>query len=129
VRAIKNALNGVVPRSSSTALFPRRLQVGAKARSLRCGVHAVKSVPTMPARKCCSSDRVATNVKGCGYPSDAIRVRRQAVAASQPKVVAMFSDQHCAQLRRCVGECMLAISFGQVPSFNAAAGAMALKGG
>jgi hypothetical protein len=83
----------------------------------------------MPARKSNSSDRLAVTVQGCGYPSDAVRVRRQAVAASQPKVIARFSDQRGAQLRRCVGECMLMISFGPLPSFKAAAGAMALKGG
>jgi hypothetical protein len=128
VRAIKNALNVGVPRSISTALFPRRSHGGAKARSFRCGVHAVKSVPTMPALKCCGSDRLAKKCTGCSYPSNVVGVRRQAIAALQRKVSARLGDQRRAQLRRCVGECMLAISFGQVPSFNAAAGAMARKG-
>jgi hypothetical protein len=55
-------------------------------------------------------------------------MRRQVVAASQQKGNVMFGEQRNAQLRRCVGECMLMISFGRLPSFNAAAGAMALKG-
>jgi hypothetical protein len=129
VRAIKNALNVGVPRSISTALFPRRSHGGAKARSFRCGVHAVKSVPTMPALKCCSSDRLAKDVLGCSYPSNAVTLRRQAIAALQHKVSARLGDQRCAQLRRYVGECMLVAGFGQAPSFNAAVGAMAPKGG
>jgi hypothetical protein len=56
-------------------------------------------------------------------------VRRQAVAAFQQKVSVRLGEQPCAQLRRYVGECMLVISFGQLPSIKAAAGAMALKGG
>jgi hypothetical protein len=82
----------------------------------------------MPALKCCGSDRLAATVQGYGYPSNVVRVRQQAIAASQPKVIARFSDQRSAQLRRCVGECMLVIGFGQVPSFDAAVGAMAPKG-
>jgi hypothetical protein len=83
----------------------------------------------MPARRRCSSDRLAATVQCCDNPSNAVRVRQQAVAVFQPKVIVRFSDQRSAQLRRWVGECMLVISFGPLPSFNAAVGAMALKGG
>jgi hypothetical protein len=129
VRAIKDALNGVVPRSISTALFPRRPHVGARARSFRCCLQTVKSVPTMPALKCCSSDRLARAGQGYAHPSNAVRVRRQAIAALQHQVSARLGDQRCAQLRRCVGECMLVSSFGPLPSFKASAGAMARQGG
>jgi hypothetical protein len=128
VRAIKNALNGVVPRSNSTALFPRRSHVGAKARSFRCGLQTVKSVPPMPALMCCSSDRLANTDCGDSYPRNVVRVRRQAVAAFQQKGNARFSDERCTQLRRCLGEFMLMISVGQLPSFNVSVGAMARKG-
>jgi hypothetical protein len=129
VRAIKNALNVDVPRSSSVALFPRRSHGGAKASAQSVSVHAVKSVPRMPARRRCSSDRLARTVSGDSNPSNVVRVRRQAVAALQHKVSARYGDQRRAQLRRCRGECMLVISFGPLPSFNAAAGAMARKSG
>jgi hypothetical protein len=72
---------------------------------------------------------LAKTGQGYGYPSNAVRVRQQAIAASQRKISARLGDQRRAQLRRCVGECMLVISFGQLPSIKAAAGAMALKGG
>jgi hypothetical protein len=129
VRAIKSALNAGVPRSSSTALFPWRSRVGAKARSFRCGLQTVESVPTMPALRRCSSDRLAKTGQGYGYPSNAVKVRRQAIAALQHKLSARLGDQPCAQLRCYVGECMLVASFGPLPSFNASAGAMARKGG
>jgi hypothetical protein len=82
----------------------------------------------MPARNGLSSDRLAKTGQGYGYPSNAVRVRRQGIAAPQHKVNARLCDQPCAQLRRCVGECMLVIDFGPLPSFNAATGAMARKG-
>jgi hypothetical protein len=69
VRAIKNALNADAPRSISTALFPRRSHLCAKARSFRCGVHAVKSVAMMPALRCCSSDRLAKISQGTAIPA------------------------------------------------------------
>jgi hypothetical protein len=128
VRAIKNALNGVVPRSISTALFPRRSHTGAKARSFRCGLQTVKSVPTMPAPRHCSSDRLAKTVHGYDYPRNIVRVRRQAIAALRHKVSARLGDQRCAQLRRCLGGRILVISFGPLPSFKAAVGAMAQRG-
>jgi hypothetical protein len=129
VRAIKNALNGVVPRSISTALFPQRSHGGAMARSFRCGLQTGNSVPMMPAPMRCSSDSVAKKVLGCSHPSNVVRVRRQAVAALQRKVSARLGEQRRAQLRRCVCECMLVAGFGQLPSYNASAGAMAPKGG
>ena len=111
------------------ALFPRRSKRGAMASSQSISVHTVKSVLTMPALKCCSSDRLARSGQGYAHPSNAVRMRRQAFAASQQKGNVMFGEQRYAQLRRCRGECMLVISFGPLPSFNAAVGAMALKGG
>jgi hypothetical protein len=83
----------------------------------------------MPALKCCGSDRLPKKSMGCSYPSNAISVRRQTIAALQQQVSARLGEKPCAQLRRCVGECMLVTSFGQLPSFNASGGAMARKGG